>query len=159
MLSSREVSAALSAELTAAMTMSCSISTSSGSTASGSIVSVMSSRLPLTSAVTTPPPAEAEYVLASSSSCIFSMSCCIFCACFIRSLCLMPPPILIPPPKLPPLYPFAIVSCLLFIGWLHCRICRENQVYPPPVRRRFAAPPAGSASVRRRAQTPSAVSC
>ena len=41
MLSSREVSAALSAELTAAMTMSCSISTSSGSTASGSIVSVM----------------------------------------------------------------------------------------------------------------------
>ena len=48
--------------------MSCSISTSSGSTASGSIVSVMSSRLPLTSAVTTPPPAEAEYVLASSSS-------------------------------------------------------------------------------------------
>ena len=61
--------------------------------------------------------------------------------------------------KLPPLYPFAIVFCLLFIGWLHCRICRENLVYPPPVRRRFAAPPAGSASVRRRAQTPSAVSC
>ena len=74
-----EASSALRmASLTAAMTISCSISTSSGSTASGSMLRRSSSCLPLTAAVTMPPPAVASYSLVSISCCILSISCCIF---------------------------------------------------------------------------------
>ena len=50
------VSTLRSASFTAAIIRSWSISTSSGSTASGSMVRLVSSCLPLTTALTTPPP-------------------------------------------------------------------------------------------------------
>ena len=55
------------ASLTAATTRSWSISTSAGSTADGSIVMLTSSCLPVTVALTTPPPAEPSTCAASSS--------------------------------------------------------------------------------------------
>ena len=86
MVSLEVFSASARAAFTAAMIISCSISTSSGSTASGSMVRAVTCLLPLTDAVTAPPPAEADYVLLSSSSWVFIISSCIFWACFIRSL-------------------------------------------------------------------------
>ena len=71
------------ASLTAAWTMSCSMSTSSGSTASGSIVSSLSSRSPLILTVTMPPPALASTTSFVSSSWALAMSACIFWTCFI----------------------------------------------------------------------------
>ena len=53
------LSAARRASFTAATIMSWSISTSSGSTASGSMTTSLTSRLPVTVADTTPPPAAA----------------------------------------------------------------------------------------------------
>ena len=61
-------SACRSASLTAEITRSCSISTSSGSTASGLMVSAVISFLPFAAALTAPPPTLAVKV-ASSTSC------------------------------------------------------------------------------------------
>ena len=61
-------SACRSASLTAEITRSCSISTSSGSTASGLMVSAVIYFLPFASALTAPPPTLAVKV-ASSTSC------------------------------------------------------------------------------------------
>src|SRR3954454_18991262 len=69
-----------SASLTAATTRSWSISTSSGSTAEGSIVTLTSSCLPVTVTLTTPPPAVPSTRVVSSSPWIRSISCCICCA-------------------------------------------------------------------------------
>ena len=59
------------------------MSTSSGSTASGSIVSSFSSRSPLIFTVTIPPPALASTTSLASSSWALAMSACIFWTCFI----------------------------------------------------------------------------
>src|SRR5699024_3937986 len=80
-----------------------SISTSSGSTASGSMERRKSSCLPLTAAVTMPPPAVASYSLLSISCCILSISCCIFCACLIIFM-------FMPPMGMPRYPPLAIVQ-------------------------------------------------
>ena len=63
---------------TAASTMSESSSTSSGSTADGSIVISLIWRSPLTLTLTIPPPAEASTTSSLSASCAASMSACIF---------------------------------------------------------------------------------
>ena len=73
--------------LTAASTMSASISTSSGSTAAGSMRTALTSRSPLTFTVTMPPPAEASTISFLSCSWAASMSRCIFCTC--GSICCM----------------------------------------------------------------------
>src|SRR6266550_1479405 len=65
------------ASFTAATMRSWSMSTSDGSTAEGSIVTETSSCLPVTTALTTPPPALPSTVMVSSSVWIRSMSCCI----------------------------------------------------------------------------------
>ena len=94
------------ASFTAEITRSCSISTSSGSTASGLTVRAVSSFLPDTVACTTPPPTEAVKLAFSTASCAAAISCCIFssfcCICCWRMA--------LPPPEKPPraLYPFAI---------------------------------------------------
>ena len=74
-----------SASLTAARTMSWSISTSSGSTASGSIASDLSSMSPVITTLTMPPPADASIRSSLSFSCAAIMSSCIFCACWSRA--------------------------------------------------------------------------
>lgn len=71
------------ASLTAAMIMSCSISTSSGSSASGSMVRLTSSISPLTVTLTMPPPAEASTVWDLRFSCAAASCSCILRACFI----------------------------------------------------------------------------
>ena len=71
------------ASLTAAMIMSCSISTSSGSRASGSMVRLTSSISPLTVTLTMPPPAEASTVWDLRFSCAAASCSCILRACFI----------------------------------------------------------------------------
>src|SRR4051794_11015600 len=63
--------------------MSCSISTSSGSTASGSIVTSRSSRSPVTFTVTMPPPALTSTTSFFSCSWAFIISACICWTCFI----------------------------------------------------------------------------
>src|SRR4051812_13063284 len=63
--------------------MSCSISTSSGSTASGSIVTSRNSRSPVTFTVTMPPPALASTTSFFSCSWAFIISACICWTCFI----------------------------------------------------------------------------
>src|SRR4051794_32628629 len=73
--------------LTAAVIMSCSISTSSGSTASGSILISLTTRSPDTLTVTMPPPADAVTSSSLSCSCAAIMSCCIFWTCL--SICCM----------------------------------------------------------------------
>src|SRR5690606_34645017 len=75
-----------SASLTAASTMSCSISTSSGSMAMLTI-----SWWPLATTLTMPPPAAASTVFWASSSCTRIMSACIFCTCFNMRLMLRIP--------------------------------------------------------------------
>src|ERR1700742_3862345 len=67
--------------------MSCSSSTSSESTASGSIVIDLTTRSPVTVTVTMPPPAEASTVSSLSDSWAASMSSCIFWAC-LSSCCM-----------------------------------------------------------------------
>ena len=82
--------------LTAASTMSWSISTSSGSIASGSIVSSSSRRSPLILTLTMPPPALASTISSLSFSCASAMSACICWTCFIiafRSMPAGPPPL------------------------------------------------------------------
>ena len=74
--------------LTAARTMSWSSSTSSGSTASGSIVIDLITRSPVTLTVTMPPPAEASTISSLSDSWAASMSSCIFWAC-LSSCCML----------------------------------------------------------------------
>src|SRR5215211_3497121 len=71
--------AARTASFTAACTMSWSSSTSSGSTAPGSILISCSSSSPVILTVTMPPPAEASTVSCFSCSCAFSISACICC--------------------------------------------------------------------------------
>src|SRR5215210_5774897 len=71
--------AARTASLTAACTMSWSSSTSSGSTAPGSILISCSSSSPVIFTVTMPPPAEASTISCFSCSCAFSISACICC--------------------------------------------------------------------------------
>ena len=97
------LSAARMASFTAATIMSWSISTSSGSTASGSMVRFFSSCLPFTVADTTPPPALASYSFSCSSCCIRIISCCIFWACLSIFMFTPPIPAIPRPPK-----PFAI---------------------------------------------------
>ena len=63
--------------------MSESISTSSGSTAAGSIATDLTSRSPEIFTVTMPPPADASTISSLSCSWAASMSCCIFCTCCI----------------------------------------------------------------------------
>src|SRR5262245_31753491 len=65
------------ASLIAATIRSWSMSTSEGSTADGSMVTETSSCFPVTTALTTPPPAEPSIVIASSSPWMRSISCCI----------------------------------------------------------------------------------
>ena len=65
------------------MIMSCSISTSSGSRASGSMVRLTSSISPLTVTLTMPPPAEASTVWDLRFSCAAASCSCILRACFI----------------------------------------------------------------------------
>ena len=60
-----------------------------GSTTAGSMVMLTSSCLPVTVALTTPPPAEPSTVAASSSVWTRSISCCICCA----MRCRLPMPI------------------------------------------------------------------
>ena len=74
--------------LTAASTMSCSSSTSSGSTACGSIVIELMTRSPVTWTLTIPPPAEASTTSSLSDSWAASMSSCIFWAC-LSSCCIL----------------------------------------------------------------------
>src|SRR5206468_1250488 len=71
--------------LTAATTMSWRSSTSSGSTAAGSMRTSLTTRSPVTLTVTIPPPADAS--TSSSLSCSWAaiMSCCIFWTCL--SIC------------------------------------------------------------------------
>src|SRR5262245_28901881 len=64
---------------TAATTRSSSISTSSGSTTSGEILTACTSPAPVTTAVTFPPPADPSTRAVASSSCAAAMSACIFC--------------------------------------------------------------------------------
>ena len=96
-----------SASLTAEITRSCSISTSSESTASGLMVREVSSFLPETTAVTTPPPTEAVNCACSTSSCALAMSCCIFMifCCICACCCIIPAP---PVKPLRALYPLAM---------------------------------------------------
>ena len=79
MLCSMASSAWRRASLTAEITRSCSISTSSGSTASGLMLMAVTTFLPLTVAVTTPPPTVAVNSLASTSSWARFMASCISC--------------------------------------------------------------------------------
>src|SRR4051794_12862352 len=69
--------------LTAARTMSCSRSGSSGSIASRAIAIDLTTRSPDTLTLTIPPPAEASTSSCLRASCASSMSCCIFWTCFI----------------------------------------------------------------------------
>ncbi len=59
------------------------MSTSSGSTASGSIFTSVSSRSPVTFTVTIPPPALASTTSFLSCSWAFTISACICWTCFI----------------------------------------------------------------------------
>src|SRR5687767_1046538 len=59
-----------------------SISTSSGSTAPGSITIDSREPVPLTTALTAPPPTDASTVSAPSASWAAAMSACIFWTCF-----------------------------------------------------------------------------
>src|SRR4029453_4883852 len=86
--------------LTAAVPRSPSISTSSGSSASGSIETDSTVWSPLTLAVTTPPPAVPSTTSSASWAWVFSISRCIFCSCLSIWLGLNPPlgmPIALPP--------------------------------------------------------------
>ena len=87
-------SACRSASFTAEMTRSCNISASSGSMTSGLMVSLVSSFLPVTTAVTAPPPTEAVNSVFSTSSCAFAISCCIFSSfcCICACCCIIPAP-------------------------------------------------------------------
>ena len=77
------------------MIMSCSISTSSGSRASGSMVRLTSSISPLTVTLTMPPPAEASTVWDLRFSCAAASCSCILRACFIIC-CMFIPAIMAP---------------------------------------------------------------
>ena len=88
--------AARSPSLTAAWTISASISASSGSIASGSIVISRRVRSPPIFTLTMPPPALASTTSSFSCSCAFSICACISCACFIRAFTSKPPG---PPPR------------------------------------------------------------
>src|SRR5918994_523844 len=96
--------------LTAAVTRSPSISTSSGSSASGSIETDSTVWSPLTLAVTTPPPAVPSTTSSASWAWVSSISRCIFCSCLSIWLGLNPPPLGMPIP-LPP-FPGAPASAL-----------------------------------------------
>ena len=67
-----------SASLTAAHTMSCSISTSSGSTAAGSISMLSIVWSPSAVTLTMPPPDVPVNDISLISSCAFASSACIF---------------------------------------------------------------------------------
>src|SRR5262249_24273086 len=69
-----------SAWLTAATTRSCSMPISLGSTTVASIFSSTSSSLPVTTATTMPPPADASTRFCARSSCALARSFCIRCA-------------------------------------------------------------------------------
>src|SRR5699024_8331166 len=62
---------------------SCSISTSSGSTASSLILTSRIFLLPSAMTVTMPPPTDASNSISNNSSCAFIIFFCIFCICFI----------------------------------------------------------------------------
>src|SRR5690242_20472113 len=87
-LSAASSCAARMPSLTAASTMSWSSSTSSGSTASGSIVIDLTTRSPVTWTLTIPPPAEASTTSSLSDSWAAIMSSCIFWAC-LSSCCML----------------------------------------------------------------------
>ena len=82
--------AARIASLTAAWTISASISAPPGSTASGSIETSLITRSPEIFTLTMPPPALASTSSSLSDSWAWSMSFCICWACFIRALISMP---------------------------------------------------------------------
>src|SRR6185312_7019916 len=82
--------------LTAAWTISASISASSGSTASGSIEISRRVRSPPNLTLTMPPPALASTVSSFSCACACSIWSCICCACFISAFTSNPPG---PPPR------------------------------------------------------------
>src|SRR3990172_688153 len=74
-----------SASFIAAMSRSCSISTSSASTTSGfTSIDISFGRAFMTTA-TAPPPAVASTVVSSSFCCASAILACICCSCFIRS--------------------------------------------------------------------------
>src|SRR6188508_2058464 len=68
------------ASLTAVITRSWSISTSSGSTADGSISTLRTSWAPVITSRTAPPPAVASRVVSASSCCACAICACICCA-------------------------------------------------------------------------------
>jgi hypothetical protein len=76
----------------AATTRSSRLSTSSGSTARGSIFTETTSPEPVTTAVTSPPPAVPVTSVSASLLCASMSCCCIFCACFISCCMLGCPP-------------------------------------------------------------------
>ena len=82
--------------LTAACTISASISASSGSIASGSMTISRRVRSPPIFTLTMPPPALASTTSSLSGSCACSIWLCICCACFISALTSKPPG---PPPR------------------------------------------------------------
>src|SRR5450830_1465182 len=88
--------AARRASLMAATMRSCNISTSAGSTADGSMVTLTSFWSPVATAFTTPPPADPSTVAAASSCLTRSIDCCICIA--IR--CRLAMPMLSPPAPL-----------------------------------------------------------
>ena len=71
---------------------------------------LLSVEVPVTTAVTMPPPAVPVVSMTAISSCALSMFSCIFCACFIIACMFMPPP------KPPKFLPFAILSVLLKVS-------------------------------------------
>src|SRR5450759_4559812 len=93
---SRSSSAARRATLMAATMRSCNISTSAGSTADGSMVTLTSFWSPVATAFTTPPPADPSTVASASSCLTRSIDCCICIA--IR--CRLAMPMLSPPAPL-----------------------------------------------------------
>src|SRR5205823_3669495 len=73
------------ASRSAANTRSCSISTSSGSTAAGSMTTDWNSMPPVTVIRTAPPPDWPSTTCSAALACASSSCSCIFCACLSRS--------------------------------------------------------------------------
>ena len=112
------------ASLTAATIRSCSISTSSGSTACGSRVIDCSSFLPVTTTLTTPPPAVPVNVRACSSSCACCIWACIFCT-FCSMPCILPNPPM-PGNPLIPLLMFVPPYTLCTVPWKNSAAFRTD---------------------------------